>query len=256
MKEFAKHIITTKKGYANLFFLGQAGFILRSKTGKLLGIDLYLSDCVEKLEGHIGFKRLQPKLLEASDLKYDYLIATHPHYDHLDVDSAQELIFNCYRNFYASVNCEQEIKSIGIGASIIKYVKPGDSFADENFTIDIIKCDHGTSAPDAFGCIVETAGKRIVFVGDTCLRTDWKDEYLKKGPIDILVAPINGAYGNLSETDCAQLSKMLSPRLTIPCHFGMFASHGGNPEKFMSEMKKICPNNKYTLMAMGDYITL
>ena len=120
MKEFAKHIITTKKGFANLFFVGQAGFILRSKTGKLLGIDLYLSDCVEKLEGHIGFKRLQPKLLEASDLKYDYLIATHPHYDHLDVDSAQELIFNCYRNFYASVNCEQEIKSIGIGASISK----------------------------------------------------------------------------------------------------------------------------------------
>ena len=71
-----------------------------------------------------------------------------------------------------------------------------------------------------------------------------------------MIAPINGAYGNLNEDDCAELSKVLSPELTIPCHYGLFATHRGLPGLFMEIMREKCPDNDYLLMTMGESIIL
>ena len=87
MNDFATKILTAPLGKTYIFSVGQAGYILKSKSGQLLAIDLYLSECVERLEGHIGFKRLLPKILNPFDLIFDCVIATHPHWDHYDVDS-------------------------------------------------------------------------------------------------------------------------------------------------------------------------
>ena len=46
MKDFAIKVLTANLGKTYLFSTGQAGFIIKSKSGQLLGIDLYLSDCV------------------------------------------------------------------------------------------------------------------------------------------------------------------------------------------------------------------
>lgn len=256
MIEFVKKVENVPIGDTWLFAVGQAGYILKSKSGKLLGIDLYLSDYSERDEGHIGFKRMLPKILGAKDMVFDYLIATHPHSDHYDYDSMADLMDNGYTELYASVECERLSNSLGIDANRCNYVKPGDACDRDGFKIFFINCDHGTGAPDAVGVIVEVDGFRIIEVGDTCLRLDRKDEYLSKGNIDVLIAPINGAYGNLNEEDCAQLSATLNPRLTIPCHYGMFASHYGLPGKFMEHMKNLCPNNAYLIMTQGEALKL
>ena len=104
--------------------------------------------------------------------------------------------------------------------------------------------------------IVSVDGKKVFEAGDTALRLDRIDEYKSKGPLDVLIAPINGAYGNLNEQECAELSKALSPKLTIPCHYGMFASHGGNPGLFFDIMKMQYPNNKILLPAFGESVIL
>ena len=76
------------------------------------------------------------------------------------------------------------------------------------------------------------------------------------GPIDVLIAPIKGAYGNLNEMECAELSDTLQANLTIPSHYGMFASHGGNPGLFYQIMKDNYPQRSFLLMAMGEKLTL
>ena len=72
-------------GVTHLFSMGQAGYIIKSQKGQTLGIDLYLSECVEPLEGHDGYHRLMPRIVEPKDLQLDMLIATHFHRDHFDV---------------------------------------------------------------------------------------------------------------------------------------------------------------------------
>lgn len=253
MNDFATRIMTAPLGRTHLFSVGQAGFIIKSKRGQLLAIDLYLSNCVERVEGHVGYKRMLPKILEADELIFDCIVATHFHRDHFDVDSIPKLMDNDKTKLFAAYDCSNDVDELNIDKNRVTFVKPGDSAVCGDFSIDFINCDHGTGAPQAVGVIVEVDGYRICETGDTSLRLDRTDEYLSKGKLNVLIAPVNGAYGNLNEQDCVMLSKALQPELTIPCHYGMFASHGGNLGIFhdMIRQEKL----PYLLMTMGEQYT-
>lgn len=138
----------------------------------------------------------------------------------------------------------------------VDYVKTGDSFLEEDFLLEFVPCDHGKGAPDAVGVIITVDNKKIYETVDTCLRLDRVEKYRNKGPFDILIALINGAYGNMNEQECAILSSMLHLKITIPCHYGMFASHEGSPGVFYNIMRKEYPENKILLMAQGEEFIL
>ena len=125
-----------------------------------------------------------------------------------------------------------------------------------DFEIRFIRSDHGEGAPLEVGVIVTVDGKNILEVGDTSLHLDWKEEYLSAGQLDVLIAPINGAYGNLNEQEQVDLTKLLQPKLTVPCHFGMFASHGGNPGLWRELILQQIPTQKYKILTMGESIQL
>lgn len=233
-----------------LFSLGQAGFLLKNKQNKTLGIDLYLSDCVEPVEGHDGYHRLLPKIVKQDELHLDIIIATHFHRDHFDIDAVPVLMSNGMTHLYCAYDCVDDVNKLGIDKSRVTFVKPGEHYEDAGYTLDFIKSDHGEGAPLEVGVIITSDNKHIVNVGDTCLHTDWKEEYQKVGNIDVLIAPINGAYGNLNELECAELAKTVDAALTIPSHFGMFASHGGNAGVFIEQMRK--QNSKYRILTMGE----
>ena len=61
---------------------------------------------------------------------------------------------------------------------------------------------------------------------------------------------------NLNEFECAELSNILKPRITIPCHYGMFAGHGGNVGIFYKVMQEKYPNNDFIVMCQGEKISL
>ena len=256
MSDLLTRILSAPLGNTYIFSVGQAGFIVKNKCGQLLGIDLYLSDCVERIEGHVGYHRLLPKLLDPSEIELDVLIATHAHKDHFDDDAMPALMKNNKTRLFASLGCINDVKRLCIPDKNTVYVAPDAYYREGSFELDFINCDHGTGAPDAIGVIVTVDDKRILIVGDSCLRLDRTDEYLKKGRLDVLIAPINGAYGNLNENECVLLAKALQPKLTIPCHYGMFASHGGNPGIFYEEMKNNCPSLDFKLMCQGEGIVL
>lgn len=249
---FFESISKAELGKTHLFSIGQAGFIIKSKKGQLLGIDLYLSDCVERVEpDHIGYKRLLPKILNPKDIIIDALICTHFHRDHYDIDSVPALMDNDKTQLLCPLDCKDDVSNL----SRVSFVKPGTSFEIGDFKLFFVNCDHGQGAPLAVGVIVEVDGLRFLEVGDTCLRLDRKEEYLSLGTIDVLIAPINGMYGNLDSAGCATLANALQPELTIPCHYGMFAAHRGDIGLFHEIMDRDYPNNKYLIMAQGEKYT-
>lgn len=255
MNYFALKVLTAPLGHTHLFAIGQAGYIIKSKSGQLLGIDMYLSDCVERIEGHMGYKRLLPKILFPEELEFDVVIATHPHKDHFDDDIMPELMANGKTWLYASTECEKEVKRLEMNEDNITYVKPNDKYIKGDFTIEFVNCDHGTGAPDAVGVVITVDGKKIYEAGDTCLRLDRIGEYQEKGPFDVMIAPINGMYGNLDSDECAMLANSLKPTLTIPCHYGMFASHMGSIGEFYNIMTSKYPENRFLIMAQGEKYT-
>ena len=237
-------------------FAGQAGFIIGNGRSVSFGIDLYLSDCVEASEGNIGYKRLTPKVINAESVNVDFLIATHPHYDHFDVDAVPVIMNNGHTKLFVSQGCQKLVHDTGINRDRVKYVVPGDVISDDGLMLRFVECDHGAGAPDAVGVIADIGDKRIYMTGDTCLRIDRVASYIKFGKIDVLIAPINGAYGNMNEADCAVFSDSLKPKLTIPCHYGMFAAHGGNPGTFLRIMGDKYPERQVLLMTPGERIEI
>jgi len=73
---------------------------------------------------------------------------------------------------------------------------------------------------------------------------------------DLLILPINGAFGNLDETQASQYARLLQPKCTIPSHYWNFAEHGGNPYIFMEQMKDMAPHLFYKVMRMGEHIII
>lgn len=253
---FSESLTAAPKGSTHLFYMGQAGFIAKNRKGQMLGIDLYLSECVESVEGHDGYHRLMPQIAEAKDLRLDVVIATHFHRDHFDVDAMADLMSNGKTLLFCAFDCREDVKRLGIDGSRVAYVKPGDHHRVGDFDIQFINSDHGAGAPREVGVLLTVDGKNILEVGDTSLHLDWKDEYLSAGPVDVLIAPINGAYGNLNEQEQVTLTKAILPKLSVPCHFGMFASHGGHPGVWRELMHEQMPGQRYKIFTMGEGITL
>ena len=256
MKSVKDSILNAPLGKTWLFWMGQAGFIIKSAEGKLLGIDLYLSECVEPVEGHVGYHRLMPQIVDPADLELDVVIATHFHRDHFDIDAMPELMADGKTQLFCAYDCRDDVDNLKIDKQRVQFVKPGESYDFSGFHIDFIHSDHGAGAPLEAAPIITVDGKHILEAGDTSLHLDWKDEYLKAGALDVLIAPINGAYGNLNEQENIDLTAALNPKLTVPCHFGMFASHGGNPGLWKELLEQQLPNQAYKLFTMGEGIEI
>ncbi len=253
MKEVAIRILSAPIGRTHLFFLGQAGFVLKSSKGTTLGIDLYLTDCVERYD---GFKRLMPHLLLPQEVEFDYLVATHAHYDHFDVDAVPLMLANPKTRMFASMRCAQEAERLHLEPSKLDYVCVGDRRVAGDIRLSFIFCDHGESAPDALGLMIEIDGKILYIAGDTCLRLDKVDGILAGRKIDVMIAPINGAFGNLNEAEAVALCRTIKPRLMIPCHYWNFAEHHGDPGLFMQLIQEQFPGQRYVLMPPGERIDL
>ena len=250
IKPFIETLTTASLGSTHLFSMGQAGYIIKSQTGETLGIDLYLSECVEQVEGHDGYHRLLPQIADPKYLNLDIVIATHFHRDHFDIDAMTDLMANGKTHLFCAYDCKNDVEYLNIDRNRVTYVRPGDHHQIGDFDIHFIQSDHGAGAPLEVGVLVTVDNKNILEVGDTSLHSDWKDEYLSAGPIDILITPINGAYGNLNEYEATELVKILKPQITIPSHFGRFPSHGGNSGLFIENMRK--ENLPYQILTMGE----
>jgi len=254
MQSFSEQI---KKQQVNqnevaVFWLGQAGFIFKTANGTLIGVDLYLSNCCERF---FGFKRLMPYLLNPKDIEFDLIITTHAHYDHFDIDAIQTLLDNQKSELIATVDCLSECEKLGIDNKKITYIQRNDKLTKHDIEIHAMPCDHGELAPDAIGILLNIIGKRIYITGDTCYREDlFANGELKN--CDLLILPINGAFGNLNEKESCDAAKLLTPKLTVPCHYWNFKEHGGNPNLFTENFDKVCLNMQCTIMRMGECIVL
>ena len=253
---FAKSVKEAPKGKTLLYWIGQAGFIIKNAEGKLLGIDLYLSECVEPIEGHVGYHRLMPQIVSPAELELDIVIASHFHRDHFDIDAMPQLMANGKTKLFCAYDCQEDVERLDIDRNRTTFVRPGDHYKVDHFDIHFINSDHGVGAPLEVGVLLTVDGKNILEVGDTSLHLDWKDEYLSAGPLDVMIAPINGAYGNLNEQENVDLAAALKPKLLVPCHFGMFASHGGHPGLWKELLENQLPEQKYKIFTMGEGIFL
>lgn len=253
MSSWMSHVHATQvpQGQAGVFWMGQAGFLFKTSKGKIVVLDPYLSNCCER---YFGFRRLMPYLCTPYDLTPDLLLVSHSHYDHFDVDTVPLLMRNPRTELLGAKDIRVECDRLHVNERVT-LMEIGDRQVRDEVTITALPCDHGELAPDALGFLLEIEGKTIYIMGDTAYRPDLL-ENKKLHETDLLILPINGAFGNLNEAQATEVVATLNPKKAIPCHFWNFAEHGGNPNLFLEAMKEKGLEEKIALLAIGGEILI
>lgn len=210
-----------------VFSLAQAGFVIKTSAGTTLAIDPYLTDSVNRLA---GFPRLISSPMTPAELKVDLIAITHSHPDHLDPD-ALPVWAEMSMRFIAASDCAVALRDAGIAAERVTIVHRGESRGFHDIMLHATDADHGDLAPEAVGFLISADTLTLYNVGDS----GFAPERLLPGlpDIDVMIAPINGAYGNLNEEEACRLAAQVRPRWLIGSHTGMFAVHGGDTARFL-----------------------
>jgi L-ascorbate 6-phosphate lactonase len=228
-------------------WLGQAGFLIKGSSGLTVAIDPYLTDHCEKL---VGFRRLSPSVMAPESLKTDLFLSSHTHADHFDAPAVSVIMSGTKTVLAGPGSVMDECMKLGIDRCRLIPLDTGDSMEMDGIDVRAVYADHGDLSPDAVGFLINMDGVLIYFAGDTSYKPEKFGDVINAGP-DIIILPINGAYGNLNEEEAARLTKDCGARFTIPCHFWTFREHGGDPQKFFEAVKTYAPDSMVLFMTPG-----
>lgn len=250
MSDLARRIksTTVPEGSLAIFWLSQAGFVFKTSKGKVIYTDPYLSDYVYRM---FGFKRLMGTPIEAEEVEADLVVSTHAHGDHLDLDAIPILARDSRLRFVGAPDCIPEYVKLGLPPDRYLALELGKTLSFDGFSLTGVYADHGPSTPDALGLVLEADGIKVWLVGDTAYRPQQMQTIFDMHP-DIIIPPINGAYGNLDGIEAAKLAHDSGAKVAIPCHFWMFAEHNGNPMQFVKACQEYAPEVKPLLMSQGE----
>jgi len=228
-------------GRLAIWWLGQAGFLLRCRQGAIV-IDPYLSDSLAvKYRGQtFEHVRMMPVPVKPSRLTgVNWVFSSHRHTDHMDVGTLPPLLAanpGC-RYFCPASAADHAATAIGIDPGMTTLLDAGDrvTLAD-GVEVDVLASAHEELQYDAdghslhLGFAFNLDGTRVYHSGD-CAPYDGLAERLRAFDIDVALLPVNGrdAYrtsnriiGNFTFDEALALCGEAGIPAMVPHHFGMF----------------------------------
>lgn len=222
-------------GSLTLWWLGQAGFVVKSPGGKLIVIDPYLTNSAKPIGDQIGvnMNRLVPPPLAPQELAgVDLYAMTHSHADHLDPETlAGYRAAGGAGPYLAPAETAEKLRQLGVPADEIQMTWPnksctvGDLEIRATFAIPF-------SGDDLthVGYLVRVAGGcSVYFTGDTAYHELLAISVGPHKP-DVLVAVVNPAFRNMGPIEAARLARELNVQVAIPCHYDMFPDNSLPPQ--------------------------
>jgi L-ascorbate 6-phosphate lactonase len=255
MSNLARMIHETKvaSGALAIFWISQAGFVYKTPSERVIYVDPYLTDYVHRLlpdQGY-GFKRIMGTPIEPDEVEADFVVSTHSHPDHFDADAISILVGDPRVHFLGAPDCRAEYEKLGVPPNRYSIFEEEQTLDLGDFAVTGTYADHGDLAPDALGVVLTVGDINVWQVGDTAYRPDKWQAVFDMG-LDIIVPPINGAYGNLNGVEAAKLARDARAKIAIPCHFWMFVEHNGDPAEFMEACREHAPEVQPLLMSQGE----
>jgi L-ascorbate 6-phosphate lactonase len=240
-------------GVLAVWWLGQSGFLIKSRSGTLL-IDPYLSEhLTRKYAGtdkpHIRMTRSPIRGGELTGI--DLVAASHKHSDHLDPGTLPDLLAASPGGRLVVPAALVE-HAIGLGLPIERLVglDAGERYSSCGFRIRAVPSAHEGLDTDAsgrhlyLGYVVEAEGMRLYHSGDS-LAYDGLVGWLGPDPFDVLFLPINGrdpargVPGNMSAAEAVALAAEVRPRFVVPHHYDMFTFNTVPVAEFEAEARRL-----------------
>jgi L-ascorbate metabolism protein UlaG (beta-lactamase superfamily) len=223
-------------GAVAVWWLGQSGFLLKTRRGVLL-IDPYLSEHLTAKYAGTGREhvRMTAAPCRGGDLPFvDLVLASHKHSDHLDPGTLPELMAASPRCALAMPEAiEGHAVGLGLPADRLVGLVAGMTIEAAGFRVRALPSAHeGLDTDESgrhlyLGFVVETEGRRFYHSGDS-LAYEGLAGWLGGAPFDAMFLPINGrdpargVPGNMSAAEAVGLAAAVRPRWVVPHHYDMF----------------------------------
>jgi L-ascorbate 6-phosphate lactonase len=254
MKSIQAHHVAP--GTSTLWWLGQAGFILKTPGGKIAVLDPYLSNSCKAIGEQNNFlldRQTPPPMTAKEMVGVDLYLLTHTHQDHLDPET-----IGPYRaaggrgQFIAPPEAVEKLRSLTVPEKEITMVWPNKSVTIGDLTVRAtFAIPFGGDDLTHVGYLAFVqGGPTIYFTGDTSYDDILADAVAPHKP-DVLVTVINGAFKNLGPADGARLAKKLNVRITIPCHHDLFFDNCQPPQMLHTSLKLHGMGDTYRLLEHG-----
>jgi L-ascorbate 6-phosphate lactonase len=242
------------EGRVTIWWLYQAGVVLKTPAGVIALVDAYLSNAVAR---SYGIERLAPALLDPSEVDADVILATHSHEDHLDPDSIRPFLSHPRTTFVGPPLAVAKVEAAGVEPARTMAVARGDEVRIGDLSIRAVAANHVFApepVPDAVGYILEAAGVSVYHSGDTLF--DERIERDTRG-VTLALVPINGTAGNMDVAGAADLARRQAPAVAVPFHYGLWAPEGYgpgatlDPADFVTAMAGVAPDVAVHILEPG-----
>ena len=231
-----------RPGEVQLFWLGQAGFVIESHHQRWL-IDPYLSDSLaRKYRGKkYDHVRMMAAPIAPTELPpLDVVLCTHRHTDHMDPDTLQPMAMAqpTLRFVVPAASREEAAKRCAVSDERMNLAHVGEPIdLGESVTVEPVASAHESFSIDAagdhewLGYIMTIEGIRIYHSGD-CIPYDGLSYLLRERGVDVALLPVNGrdverqtanVPGNFTLDEAIKLCEHAAIGHMVAHHYGLFA---------------------------------
>ena len=248
------------EGSLTLWWLGQAGFLAKSPSGRIVVIDPYLSNSAKGLGEQVGVNldRLVPPPMSAAELVgVDLYAMTHSHVDHLDPETlAGYRAAGGTGPYLAPAETAAKLRELGVPDDRIVLTWPNHchSVGDVQLRATFALPFGGDDLTHVGYLLRIDDGPSVYFTGDTAYHELLA---IAVGPYEpnILVSAINPAFRNMGPVEAARLAKELDVELAIPCHWDMFPDNSLPPRLLRTNMVVEGIGERYRRLEHGKPFT-
>ena len=261
-----------RTGEAYIWFAGQHGFIIKL-DGKVFYVDVILNDLTDESGKNI---RVYPPPFAPGEIQnVDYVLCTHNHIDHLNLETLLPLAkANPRASFVLPAPFKNLLTQTGIDESRILAARVGESLTIPSTSLSLIPVPavhtlriHDDGEKDkngdytSLGFVLKSGEISIYHCGDTWVTPSLIQALKAIGPLDVAMLPINGTdwertaqncIGNMGPLDAVKLAQAVHIDLVIPSHYDMIAHNSESPARFADAMYTLCPEKRFHICALGE----
>jgi len=261
LNELAEHNTIT--------WLGHSTFLLRI-DGKTILTDPFLTDRASPFSFVGGITRYVPPGISIKNLpQVDIVVISHNHYDHLDLHTLCALPNRSNIDVFIPLGLKSSISGCGYQKIHELDWWQGESVRDLNITALPSAHDSGRSLTDKdetlwASWVIESAGNRYFFSGDTGYSPVFKDIGAAYGDFNLAIVPI-GAYAprelmwmsHVTPEEAVDVGKDINAKTIVGGHWGTIElsdeDHWEPPTRFISAGKnKGMSEDSIWVMKIGE----
>lgn len=217
-----------------------------------------------------GPKRMRPPGIRFEDLPtIDYVLLSHNHYDHLDVNTINDLEEAHQPTFIVPLGIDLYLKKLGVKKSIALNWWEGTQLS-ESVRVDAVEAQHFSSR-GMFdrdktlwaGFVIQSPNGNIYFAGDTGYNTFFTEIGERYSPIKTAIIPI-GAYiprwfmgpVHVDPAQAVQIHHDVKAELSIGMHFGTFPLADDGKEQPLIELESALKGENFIVIEEGKHILI